>query len=201
LAVNVPVVGAVRIVMPFKFHRNGRHHIPRQKFRVANWPDYEAALRNRGSLTIWFTAEAIAYWRAQPRATPGGQRHYSDLAIETALTLRAVGDGPSQHQRMHSAPLCSERRSRARAPSRRAAGIRARGHQRRGRTSRWRPSAASSSQASAASTGVRPRDASGSQGYSHLSSMVWACDCLSWCPGVLADLVCYECNPIPGLLK
>ena len=76
--------------MPFKFHRNGRHHIPRQKFRVTNWRDYEAALRNRGSLTIWFTAEAIAYWRAQPRATPGGQRHYSDLAIETALTLRAV---------------------------------------------------------------------------------------------------------------
>jgi len=57
---------------------------------VTNWRDYEAALRNRGSLTIWFTAEAIADWRAQPRATPGGQRHYSDLAIETALTLRAV---------------------------------------------------------------------------------------------------------------
>jgi hypothetical protein len=60
LAVNVPVVGAGRIVMPFKFHRNGRHHIPRQKFRVTNWRDYEAALRSRGSLTIWFTAEAIA---------------------------------------------------------------------------------------------------------------------------------------------
>ena len=76
--------------MPFKFHRNGRHHIPRQKFRVTNWRVHEAALRNRGSLTIWFCAEAIAYWRAQPRATPGGQRHYWDLAIETALTLRAV---------------------------------------------------------------------------------------------------------------
>jgi Transposase DDE domain len=85
LTVNVPVVGARRLVMPFKFHRNGRHHIPRQKFRVTNWRDYEAALRNRGSLTIWFTTEAIADWRAQPRATPGGQRHYSDLAIETAL--------------------------------------------------------------------------------------------------------------------
>src|SRR6204780_3185805 len=83
-------LSAGRIVMPFKFHRNGRHHIPRQKFRVTNWRDYEAALRNRGSLTIWFTTEAIADWRAQPRATPGGQRHYSDLAIETALTLRAV---------------------------------------------------------------------------------------------------------------
>ena len=28
--------------------------------------------------------------KAQPRTTPGGQRHYSDMAIETALSLRAV---------------------------------------------------------------------------------------------------------------
>jgi hypothetical protein len=57
---------------------------------VANWREYDAALRNRGSLTIWFTEEALAGWKAQPRTTRGGQPHYSDLAIETALTLRAV---------------------------------------------------------------------------------------------------------------
>jgi hypothetical protein len=44
----------------------------------------------RGSLTVWFTDEAIAAWKAAPRTTPGGQPHYSDLAITTALTLRAV---------------------------------------------------------------------------------------------------------------
>jgi hypothetical protein len=76
--------------MPFKFHSKGRRHIPRQRHRVTNWREYDASLRNRGSLTIWFTPEAIAGWKAQPRTTPGGQRHYSDLAIETALTLRAV---------------------------------------------------------------------------------------------------------------
>ena len=57
---------------------------------MTNWRDYDAALRNRGSLTVWFTEEALAGWRAQPRETPGGQPHYSNLAIETALTLRAV---------------------------------------------------------------------------------------------------------------
>src|ERR1700756_2132151 len=97
LAVKVPVVGAGRIVMPFKFHRNGRHHIPRQKFRVTNWRDYEAALRSRGSLTIWFTAKAIADWRAQPCATPGGQRHYSDLAIETALLQKPRASSDPLH--------------------------------------------------------------------------------------------------------
>jgi hypothetical protein len=57
---------------------------------VTNWRDYDTALRNRASLTIWFTDEALAGWKAQPRTTPGGQPHYSDLAIETALKLRAV---------------------------------------------------------------------------------------------------------------
>jgi hypothetical protein len=76
--------------MPFKFNSNGRHHIPRQRRRVTNWRDNDTALCNRGSLTIWYTEEALAGWRAQPRMTPGGQRHYSDLAIEPALTLRAA---------------------------------------------------------------------------------------------------------------
>jgi hypothetical protein len=54
-------------VMPFKFHSKGRRHIPRQRYRVTNWREYDAALRNRGSLTIWFTPDAIAGWKAQPR--------------------------------------------------------------------------------------------------------------------------------------
>jgi Transposase DDE domain len=57
---------------------------------VTNWAEYDAALRQRGSLTVWFTEAAIAAWRAEPRTTRGGQPSYSDLAITTALTLRAV---------------------------------------------------------------------------------------------------------------
>jgi hypothetical protein len=76
--------------VPFKANAACRHHIPKQRHRVANWAEYDAALRQRGSLTVWFTDAAIAAWRAEPRATPGGQPHYSALAILTALTLRAV---------------------------------------------------------------------------------------------------------------
>jgi hypothetical protein len=47
-------------------------------------------LRQRGSLTIWFTDEAIEAWRAEPRASRGRQPWYSRLAILKALTLRAV---------------------------------------------------------------------------------------------------------------
>ena len=76
--------------MPFKHHAKHRHHIPKPRYRVTNGPEYDAALRRRGSLTVWFTDEAIAAWRAEPRTTPGGQPHYSALAITTALTMRAV---------------------------------------------------------------------------------------------------------------
>jgi Transposase DDE domain len=76
--------------VPFKLNADRRHHIPKQRHRVANWAEYDAALRQRGSLTVWFTDAAIAAWRAEPRTTRGGQPHYSALAITTALTLRAV---------------------------------------------------------------------------------------------------------------
>src|SRR5215211_3280851 len=77
-------------ILPFKLNQAGRHHIPRQRRKVTNWPAYDASLRQRGSLTIWFSEEAIAAWRAEPRTTRGGQPWYSTLAILTALTLRAV---------------------------------------------------------------------------------------------------------------
>jgi Transposase DDE domain len=76
--------------MPFKANASRRHHIPRQRHRVRNWAEYDAGLRARGSLTVWFTREAVERWRAEMRTTPGGQRTYSDLAITAALTLRPV---------------------------------------------------------------------------------------------------------------
>src|SRR4051812_16746794 len=76
--------------LPFKLNQAGRHHIPRQRHRATNWPAYDASLRQRGSLTVWFTDEAIAAWRAEPRTARSGQPWYSELAILTALTLRAV---------------------------------------------------------------------------------------------------------------
>jgi len=84
--------------LPFKLNQDRRHHIPKQKHKLMNslgallrsWREYDASLRQRGSLTVWFTDEAIEGWRATPRTTPGGQPWYSPLAILTALTLRAV---------------------------------------------------------------------------------------------------------------
>ena len=60
------------------------------KYRVANWPSYDRALVRRGDITVWLSPEAITAWSPKKSGKRGGQRKYSDLAIEAAVTLRLV---------------------------------------------------------------------------------------------------------------
>jgi transposase len=77
--------------MPYKHNESRRHKFKKAGYRVKNWPEYDKALKQRGSLTIWFSEEAIAAWcPVLGVKQSGGQRVYADLAIETALTLRSV---------------------------------------------------------------------------------------------------------------
>ena len=64
------------------------------KYRVANWPAYNQALVRRGDVTVWVSSDAIAAWTPRRSGRRGGQRRYSDLAIETALTLRLLSHLP-----------------------------------------------------------------------------------------------------------
>ena len=50
-------------------------------YRAVDRAEHDAALRQRGNLMVRFTEEAITARRVEPRATPGGQPHYSALAI------------------------------------------------------------------------------------------------------------------------
>jgi len=60
------------------------------RYHVRNWAEYDRALRQRGSLTVWVSEEALPLWNYQGPRPRGGQIVYSALAIETALTVRAV---------------------------------------------------------------------------------------------------------------
>jgi hypothetical protein len=60
------------------------------KYRLGNWSDYDRSLVERGNLTVWLSPDAIAQWNAKPSRRRGGQRKFSDLAIEAALTLRLL---------------------------------------------------------------------------------------------------------------
>ena len=61
---------------------------------MANWAAYNQALVRRGDVTVWVSSEAIAAWTPGRIGRRGGQRRYSDLAIETALTLRLLSHLP-----------------------------------------------------------------------------------------------------------
>jgi hypothetical protein len=60
------------------------------KYRVTNWAEYDKALVRRGDITLWISEDAIASWTPTRSGRRGAPRKYSDLAIETALTLRLV---------------------------------------------------------------------------------------------------------------
>ena len=57
-------------------------------YRTKNWPEYNKALKDRGSLTIWFNPEVT--WRAGPTGKRGRQPRYSDAAIQACLTLKVL---------------------------------------------------------------------------------------------------------------
>jgi transposase len=80
--------------MPYKLNETRRHKIPRARYRVANWPEYDAALVRRGSITAWLTEEAVEAWHAPATGERGGQPVYSAIAIETGLALRLVFHQP-----------------------------------------------------------------------------------------------------------
>ncbi len=66
------------------------HPKHKTKYRVQNWASYDQSLVRRGDITVWLSPAAIEAWKPAGDVRRGGQLKYSDLAIETALTLRLV---------------------------------------------------------------------------------------------------------------
>ena len=58
------------------------------RYRTTNWRSYDAALKRRGSLEIWFDPEVA--WFAAPTGKRGRQPIFSDAAIQTCLMLKAL---------------------------------------------------------------------------------------------------------------
>ena len=71
-------------------HKRSRSPKTKKIYRVKNWSQYDRALRNRGDITIWLSEEAIQAWAPKQNGKQGRPKKFSDLAIETVLTLRLV---------------------------------------------------------------------------------------------------------------
>jgi IS5 family transposase len=63
----------------------------KRPYRIRNWKEYNASLVQRGSLTVWMEQAVLDNWINQEHSGQRGASHtYSDMAILTALTLKAV---------------------------------------------------------------------------------------------------------------
>jgi len=73
-----------------RYPKRSQYKYAKSRYRIRNWTKYEAGLQRRGALTVWLSDTALEAWRAPATGRSGGQRIYSDLAIEAALTIRMV---------------------------------------------------------------------------------------------------------------
>ena len=63
----------------------------KDKYRTRNWKEYNRSLVNRGSITFWFSEDAVANWYSVERTgKPGRPDTYSDSAIRCGLMIKAV---------------------------------------------------------------------------------------------------------------
>jgi len=63
----------------------------KRAYKITNWAKYNESLVRRGDITMWFDADVIDEWEHEnAEAKVGRPFVYSDLAIETMLTLREL---------------------------------------------------------------------------------------------------------------
>ena len=69
--------------MPFKYNATRRHRIPRARYRVRNWPAYEAGLKRRGDLTRTSCVELLKTPEITRLSNKSGQNcaHVSDALV------------------------------------------------------------------------------------------------------------------------
>ena len=75
-------------------HHRNRHPKYRKKYKIHNRRTYERSLINRRDFTLWLSEDVIESWNSDLGQRMGRPKLYSDLAIETALTVRLLFKGP-----------------------------------------------------------------------------------------------------------
>lgn len=78
--------------MPHKYPKKKGWHVPKQKYKVTNWSEYTAALKRRGDVEIWLSADTIFKWYEQDRNYDGTgtPKLFTDFAITICHENRQV---------------------------------------------------------------------------------------------------------------
>ncbi|WCM95493.1 IS5 family transposase [Acidovorax sp. GBBC 1281] len=64
----------------------------RTRYRTTNWAQYNAALKARGSLTMWL--DRGMQWLAEPKGKRGRNQTFSDAAIQFCLSIKCLFGQP-----------------------------------------------------------------------------------------------------------
>ena len=65
-----------------------KHKKTKARYRLRNWREYNRALVQRGSLTMWLSDDSLAAWRNRQRTGKRGHpQDYTDTAILAMATL------------------------------------------------------------------------------------------------------------------
>ena len=78
-------------------HRKIYPHMATQRtsYRIKNWPEYNRALKNRGSITFQFSEEEQNGWKSSKKSEKKDDPEvYSDPAIECLLVIKQVYNFP-----------------------------------------------------------------------------------------------------------
>lgn len=59
-----------------------------KRYKTTNWPQYNAALKARGSLTLWLDSDM--QWLAAPSGKRGRQHLFSDACIQFCLSMKCL---------------------------------------------------------------------------------------------------------------
>lgn len=79
--------------MPYKLRNNRRHKFAKTRYEITNWPEYNKALQERGSVTLWLSDDVIKAWyetKNKKTRQQGRQFKYSNTAIQAALMIKMV---------------------------------------------------------------------------------------------------------------
>lgn len=78
--------------MPNKYPEKKGWKVPKQKYKISNWHDYNEFLKQRGNIEIWLSEDVIAAWYEAERVYDGtgAPKKFSDSAIMTCHEIRLV---------------------------------------------------------------------------------------------------------------
>ena len=78
--------------MPNKYPQGKGWNVPKQKYKLSNWSEYNKALKQRGRIDTWVSADAVNKWYEpdQTNTGTGAAKKYTDFAIIVCHQIRQV---------------------------------------------------------------------------------------------------------------